>query len=164
MDISIDIQSVSEDDDQPPPEQIKHWATAVISPRKTSAELSIRIVDEAEILALNSQYRNKHSSTNVLSFPADLPEAIELPLLGDIVICAPIVAKEAIEQGKDHEAHWAHMIIHGTLHLLGYDHIEDDQAEVMEQLEIDILNTFNFPNPYQTSSEESTQSYDRRTI
>jgi probable rRNA maturation factor len=104
---------------------------------------------------LNQHYRGKPGPTNVLSFPADLPESLQLPLLGDIVICAPVVAREAVEQGKPAAAHWAHMAVHGALHLLGYDHICETEATEMEDLETAILATLGFPCPYpDTVSEE----------
>lgn len=114
----------------------------------SEAELSVRIVDEDESQALNLQYRGKDKPTNVLSFPCELPDGVELPLLGDLVICAQVVAKEALEQGKVLHAHWAHMVVHGTLHLLGYDHIEDGEAEEMEAIEIQVLLELGYPNPY----------------
>ncbi len=111
-------------------------------------EISIRIVDEVEISNLNAAYRNKKEPTNVLSFPAALSDEIPLLLLGDIVISAPTVKREAKEQGKLEQAHWAHMIIHGTLHLLGFDHSNDEEALVMEAIETSILEKLNFPAPY----------------
>lgn len=114
-----------------------------------AAELSIRIVEESESAKLNQQYRQKSHSTNVLSFPADLPDIIESPLLGDLLICAPVVEREALEQNKKREAHWAHMVVHGTLHLLGYDHILDQEAVIMENLENNILNLIGFESPYE---------------
>ncbi|MFT3929643.1 MAG: rRNA maturation RNase YbeY [Spongiibacteraceae bacterium] len=134
---------------------IKQWIGAAIDrhgensgARRDKAELSVRITDADEIKMLNQQYRGKDYATNVLSFPADLPPELKLPHLGDIVICAEVVEREAREQNKTSEAHWAHMLVHGTLHLLGYDHIDDAEAEIMEALEIDILRELNFANPY----------------
>ena len=111
-------------------------------------QLTIRIVDEAEGLELNQTWRQKNYATNVLSFPFEAPPEVDIPLLGDIVICAPVVFKEAIEQQKQATDHFAHLTIHGVLHLLGYDHIEEDQAEEMEALEVDILHTLDIANPY----------------
>lgn len=124
------------------------WAEAALAGERDQAELSIRVVGEDEGRALNRQYREKDYATNVLSFPADIPDYVELPLLGDLVICAPVVAAEARQQGKTPEAHWAHMVVHGVLHLLGYDHIEDSLAEVMENRERKILSGFGFADPY----------------
>ena len=153
MNISVDLQIATEDDDQPPPEHIQQWVAAALEQAQqgnslTTPELTIRIVDEAEITALNRDYRSKDKATNVLSFPADLPDHIDLPLLGDLVICAAVVKREAIEQHKAINDHWAHMVIHGTLHLLGYDHIEDEEADIMEGLEIAALAALQIANPY----------------
>jgi probable rRNA maturation factor len=112
------------------------------------AQISIRIVDEQEIQELNNKYRHKNQVTNVLSFPFETLPGVDVPLLGDVVICARVVDDEARQQSKTCEQHWAHMIVHGTLHLLGYDHINEQDAEEMEQLEINILSSLNFPNPY----------------
>ncbi len=128
--------------------QFATWAEAALVGERDQAELSIRVVDEEEGRAMNLQYRGKAYATNVLSFPADIPDYVELPLLGDLVICAPVVAEEAREQGKAPEAHWAHMVVHGVLHLLGYDHIDDSVAEVMENRERRILSGFGFADPY----------------
>jgi len=144
----LDIQIVSESVGIPSPENIRHWCELALGTEKAEASLAIRIVDENEIQTLNNQFRGKDKATNVLSFPADLPPELELPELGDIVICAGVVAREAEEQHKTLESHWAHMVIHGTLHLQGYDHIDDNDAEIMEQKEIDILTVLNFANPY----------------
>jgi probable rRNA maturation factor len=111
-------------------------------------EVSVRIVDTAEMTTLNQSWRGKAGATNVLSFPANLPAELPVALLGDIVICAPVVAAEAAQQHKAPDAHWAHMTIHGTLHLLGYDHIKEDEATLMEALESAILNELNYPCPY----------------
>lgn len=151
-DLFLDLQlATSLTADLPSQATMESWLHAVLRDecdQQGDLELTIRIVDEEEGQSLNSDYRGKDYPTNVLSFPADLPEEIDIPLLGDLVICAPVIAREAHEQGKTLEAHWAHMIIHGTLHLLGYDHITDEDAEVMESLEIKILNKLGFPNPY----------------
>ena len=112
------------------------------------AELTLRITDVAEIQQLNLAYRQQDKPTNVLSFPAELPEQLALPLLGDIVICAPVVCQEAQAQGKSTQAHWAHMVVHGTLHLLGYDHLQDSEALAMEALETRILASFGYAAPY----------------
>ena len=144
----IDIQIASASANLPNDEEVERWVSAALPDKHQDSEISIRIVDKDESQALNHQYRAKDKPTNVLSFPADLPDGVDLPLLGDLVICAPVVDEEAKDQEKTLESHWAHMIIHGTLHLLGYDHINDSDAEVMENLEIQILNTLGFANPY----------------
>lgn len=148
--LTIDIQQASTADASqlPSDEQFEIWVEAALQQHMSEAELSVRIVDEDESQALNLQYRGKDKPTNVLSFPCELPDGVELPLLGDLVICAQVVAKEALEQGKLLHAHWAHMVVHGTLHLLGYDHIEDSEAEEMEAIEIQVLLELGYPNPY----------------
>ncbi|MEN1943373.1 rRNA maturation RNase YbeY [Luteimonas sp. MJ293] len=130
----------------------RRWATAALAGRIREADLAIRIVDESEGRALNRHYRGKDYATNVLSFPAELPEGLpedfHMPLLGDLVICAPVVAREAREQGKSPAAHYAHLTVHGTLHLLGWDHDDDREAEAMEQLEREILDALGIADPY----------------
>jgi len=113
-----------------------------------NAEVSLRLVDEAEMAQLNLSYRDKTGPTNVLSFPSDLPIELEIPLLGDIVVCAPVVVLEAQAQHKPIQAHWAHMIVHGSLHLLGYDHVDPADAETMETLETAVMKNLNYPCPY----------------
>lgn len=149
----IDIQKMIDSSDLPSDESFQKWVDAVLAnyPRKT--ELVIRIVDKTEIAQLNESYRHKQGPTNILSFPADIPENIPLDLLGDLVICAPIVAEEASLQGKPLVHHWAHMVVHGVLHLLGYDHINAEQAEEMETKEIKILSQFNISNPYEEAND-----------
>ncbi|MDB3971952.1 MAG: rRNA maturation RNase YbeY [Candidatus Thioglobus sp.] len=115
---------------------------------KGDSELLIRFVDPAEIQQLNKIYRHQDKTTNVLSFPSDLPIEIDEEILGDVVICNEIVAKEAKMQQKTFNNHLIHMAIHGTLHLLGFDHIEGSEAEKMESLEVEILEKFNINNPY----------------
>lgn len=144
--IKVDVQLATSTDNVPGEEKFQHWVSLVDD--SIEQEISLRIVDEAEMAKLNEQYRDKVGPTNVLSFPADLPDVVDLPLLGDIVICAPIIVKEATNQGKSLDSHWAHMVVHGILHLKGYDHIEDVDAEKMESLEIEIMQKLGFANPY----------------
>ena len=128
----------------------RSWVEAALrgAKRRKATELSIRIVDAKEGRTLNRDYRGKDYATNVLSFPVELPPGVKLPLIGDLVICAPVVAREAKEQGKPARNHWAHMTVHGVLHLLGYDHIDDDEAEAMEALETRILAGLGIDDPY----------------
>ncbi len=130
----------------------RRWVAAALAGagHQNPVELSIRIVDADEGRALNSRYRHKDYATNVLSFPAELPEGVELPLLGDLVICAPVVAREAAEQGKPARDHCAHLTVHGVLHLLGHDHIKPADAKRMEALEIQILAGLGIADPYQS--------------
>jgi probable rRNA maturation factor len=136
----------------PQRQEFERWLQQILPLFQQEAELTIRVVDELESQELNHQYRGKNKPTNVLSFPFEipehLPEGVEIELLGDLIICAPVVEREAQEQNKALLAHWAHMTLHGCLHLLGYDHIEDKEAEEMESLEIEILQKMGFPNPY----------------
>ncbi|MGB5148125.1 MAG: rRNA maturation RNase YbeY [Porticoccaceae bacterium] len=139
----------------PAPAALRRWLRATLRHLgRADAQVAIRIVGETEGSELYARYRLREPSpgqrhaTNVLSFPADLPDWVELPLLGDIVICAPVVEREATDQGKAPDAHWAHMIVHGTLHLLGHDHQDDAEAERMEALETEILASLHFPPPY----------------
>ncbi len=133
----------------PDAELFEQWVTAALADQYEQVELCVRIVDEEEMTALNSQFRGQAKSTNVLSFPADLPEGLDIPLLGDIAICAPVIEREAAEQHKSLDSHYAHMSVHGALHLAGFDHIEDTDAEEMEALEINILGKLGFANPYE---------------
>jgi probable rRNA maturation factor len=132
----------------------RRWVAAALDGRIREADLAIRIVDAREGRALNRHYRGKDYATNVLSFPADvaegvkLPKGVKMPLLGDLVICAPVVAKEAREQGKPLNAHYAHLTVHGALHLLGWDHEDDAEAECMEKLEREILAGLGIEDPY----------------
>ncbi|MFO1388172.1 rRNA maturation RNase YbeY [Cellvibrio sp.] len=154
MSYRIDVEVNSSSTKIPSVENIEHWiSTALHSDELAEAEVSVYIVDEEESQELNFQYRAKDKPTNVLSFPADIPDEVGVPLLGDLVVCAPVVEREAQEQGKTLEAHWAHMLVHGTLHLLGYDHVEDDEAEVMEALETRLITQLNFPAPYTETVE-----------
>jgi probable rRNA maturation factor len=156
MQHDIDFQ-VASDADIPDEESFRRWAHAALSEQSSPRELTIRVVDEDEIRELNHTYRGKDYATNVLSFDADLPPELDLPLLGDIVICPAVVSREAHEQGKSLESHWAHMVIHGTLHLQGYDHIEDSDAEVMEALEIAIMQQLGYADPYNTGAQNPNE-------
>jgi len=151
--LTVDIQRIIEDETLPGDNDLVHWARAGWQQDQDS-EVTLRLVDEDESRQLNHQYRGKDKPTNVLSFPFEAPAGITVPLAGDLVICAPVVAREAIEQNKTPEAHWAHMVIHGMLHLQGYDHIEDADAEVMEALEIRLLADLGYNNPYETEESE----------
>jgi len=153
MSITLDLQVASNATNLPSLAQFQQWLDAAVSPFQAEAEVTIRIVERSESQQLNNQYRGKDKATNVLSFPFQCPPGIELPLLGDLVICAEVVADEAAEQTKPLAAHWAHMVIHGSLHLLGFDHINDDEADEMEAEEIMILQQLGFANPYLLDNE-----------
>ena len=147
MAIELDLQLTGDWPGLPTAEDLETWVVAALADRE-DAELTVRIVGRRESRELNRSYRGKDAETNVLSFPAELPEGIDLPLLGDIVICAPLVADEASAQGKPLRNHWAHLAVHGVLHLLGYDHQDDDEAEEMEALETSLLGSLGIPDPY----------------
>ncbi len=147
----VEVQNASGRDDIPAPESFRRWVSAALDDRCPGDLVSIRIVDEAESESLNSRYRAKDGPTNVLTFPAELPNVVGDKLLGDLVICAPVVAREATEQGKPGAAHWAHMVVHGVFHLLGYDHETDEKARTMESLEVATLGKLGFPDPYETA-------------
>ncbi|NNN44169.1 MULTISPECIES: rRNA maturation RNase YbeY [unclassified Vibrio] len=149
MSIELDLQiAVENEQNLPSFEDFSNWLTAAITPFQYQAEVTIRIVDQAESHQLNLDYRGKDKPTNVLSFPFEAPPEVELDLLGDLVICQPVVEQEAIEQEKPLMAHWAHMVVHGSLHLLGYDHIDDQDADEMEALETEIMQKMGFNDPY----------------
>ncbi|MDO4430514.1 MAG: rRNA maturation RNase YbeY [Lonepinella koalarum] len=152
--VIIDLQIATENKENLPTlAQFTHWATQAVRAENLEPEITIRLVDEAESHHLNLTYRGKDRPTNVLSFPFECPDEVELPLLGDLVICRQVVEKEAHEQGKLLLAHWAHMVVHGSLHLLGYDHIEDLEAEEMEALETEIMLGLGFEDPYSYDEE-----------
>jgi probable rRNA maturation factor len=151
--IELDLQVATAATQLPSQQDFEQWASLALADYRTEAELTIRLVDAAESQQLNHQYRGNDKATNVLSFPFQNPPGLTLPLLGDLVICAAVVEQEAKQQGKSNQAHWAHMVIHGCLHLLGFDHIKDDEAEEMEQLEITLLAKLGFNNPYLTDAE-----------
>ncbi|WP_370979758.1 rRNA maturation RNase YbeY [Agaribacterium sp. ZY112] len=145
---NIDVQIACAADALPSEDQLQHWCKTALKAAGRDGALALRISDAKEIQTLNQQYRNKNNSTNVLSFPSDLPAELGLDELGDIIMCAEVIAREAVEQNKNADDHWAHMVIHGTLHLCGYDHIDDKEAEEMEALETQILATLGINNPY----------------
>jgi len=156
--ITIDMQIASEHKELPNQQQLTLWAQTALQGLKDQAELSIRIVDESESQQLNLEYRGKDKPTNVLSFPFEVPEALvgldEVGhLIGDLIICAQVVTEEAKQQNKPLMHHWAHMVVHGCLHLLGYDHITDEEAQVMEDLERTILSKLDISDPYLLDEE-----------
>jgi len=155
MDLHLDLQIALDTTGLtlPSEQQIRDWVSSALNGRMPSAEVTVRIIDEIEIEQLNQQYRHKQGPTNVLSFPFETDVPMEIPLLGDIVICAPVVAREAVEQHKELFSHWAHMLIHGSLHLLGYDHHTDNEADAMEQQEIQIMQQLGFSNPYEVNTQ-----------
>jgi len=144
LDVQYEVEAGPDEDD------IRRWIEAVLATeaRAADVEITVRIVGEAEMAELNARYRHKTGPTNILSFPFEAPPGVELNLLGDLVVAAPVVQREAREQGKTEAAHWAHMIVHGTLHLLGYDHSQPAEAEDMEAREIRILQQLGYSNPY----------------
>ena len=155
VDLDLDLQLANRKPAELPlPTRFEEWVRAVLDGRRERAALTIRVVDSDESQALNLQYRGLDKPTNVLSFPFELPPGLEMDdpiseLLGDLVICVDVVQREALEQGKESGAHWAHMVVHGVLHLLDYDHITDTGAAEMEALETAILSGLGFPNPYE---------------
>jgi probable rRNA maturation factor len=145
----LEIQRVFTAGETPDDEQFHDWFGLVSTQLHVKGSLVIRLVDEAESQQLNLSYRGKDSSTNVLSFPFEAPPNIEDNHIGDLVICVPVVNREAMAQNKLQNHHWAHIVLHGILHLLGYDHIDDDEATKMEQMEIELLNELGISNPYE---------------
>jgi len=146
--LTLDVQYACATADVPDTAAFRAWALAALDDDQTYVELVIRLVDEAESRALNQQYRGQDKPTNVLSFPFEAPPGVELDHLGDLVICATVVAREATEQHKPLDNHWAHMVVHGVLHLRGYDHQDEQQAGAMEALEKKILKGLGIADPY----------------
>lgn len=153
MTLTLRIQVASAFPELPSRARFKRWvetALRFLPAERTvdSVELGIRLVDEAESAVLNTSYRHKNGPTNVLSFPAEAPPGVAWSYVGDIVICAPLVVQEATQQHKPPLAHWAHLTVHGVLHVYGYDHECAEDAAVMEALEVEILASLGFANPY----------------
>jgi len=147
----VEVQYASRSAGLPLEDDIHLWIRSCLPEDKLSHELCVRIVDAEESRELNNSYRDKNKPTNVLSFSCELPDTLNLPILGDLVICADVVQTEAEAQNKILVAHWAHMVVHGTLHLLGYDHIKESDATEMETLETQILTALGYPAPYETT-------------
>lgn len=150
MIVTVEI-ATTEPTGLPTEKELQGWAVAAMNATKPDAgDITIRLVDTEEMRQLNRDFRHQDKPTNVLSFPFEMPKGLEdmAPILGDLAICAEVVAREAKEQNKSFSAHWAHMVVHGTLHLLGYDHVTDDEAEIMEPMEVAILKQLGFDNPY----------------
>ena len=148
MSTTVDLQIAHEFENLPTTEQFEQWAALVLDELKPNSELTIRISDAQESQHLNHTYRGKDKPTNVLSFEFDAPEGVELPLVGDLIICPEVVLQESQEQEKTFHDHFAHMVVHGCLHLLGYDHINDVDALEMETLEKQFLSKINISDPY----------------
>lgn len=154
MNVQVELQQASVQADCPGEAEFQSWIAAALQDYGRDAEIVVRIVDERESAELNASYRGKQGPTNVLSFPFEVPPGLPADqlggLLGDLVMCAPVILREANEQGKSPQSHWAHMAVHGTLHLLGYDHQTDQDAGQMEALETRILAGLGFPCPYES--------------
>ena len=148
MSSGIDVQRAYAAPGVPASGKLAKWAEAALDGRSDGARMTVRVVDEAEGARLNERYRGKAGATNVLAFAFDAPEVPSLRILGDVVVCAPVAAREASEHSKRLDAHWAHLVVHGTLHLLGYDHDEPGSAREMETLEREILDGLGYRDPY----------------
>lgn len=145
----LELQIASDSKHIPDVALMQHWIDTTLATLTSPLEVVLRVVDVDEMSELNQTYRHKNGPTNILSFPFEAPAGIELNILGDLVACAPVVEAEAREQGKLLQHHWAHIIVHGIFHLLGYDHIDDADAEEMEALEIKVLQQLHINNPYE---------------
>ena len=148
MSSGVEVQHACAAPDVPPSAKLVKWAEAALDGRSEDARMTVRVVDETEGARLNERYRGRTGATNVLAFAFDAPEVPSLGILGDVVVCAPVAAREALEHSKRLDAHWAHLVVHGTLHLLGYDHDEPGSAQEMETLERAILDKLGYPDPY----------------
>ena len=151
MNLHLELQNPNQYESLPDAASFTQWVSCALQHagcELDEPEITIRVVDEQESQQLNGEFRGKNKPTNVLSFPFEVPPQVECELLGDLVICEPVMSGEAEVQNKALNSHWAHLVIHGTLHLLGFDHIEDDEAEEMESMEIKILEHLGIKNPY----------------
>ena len=148
MSSGVDVQRACAAPGIPSPAKLVQWAEAALDGRRDGARMTVRVVDEAEGARLNERYRGKTGATNVLAFGFDAPEAPSVRILGDVVVCAPVAAREALAHSKRLDAHWAHLVVHGTLHLLGYDHDQPGSAGEMETLEREILHRLGYADPY----------------
>ncbi len=159
--VILDLQIACENSAGLPTEaDFQRWLEGVSPHFQSASEVTIRLVDNAESQELNTVYRGKMKPTNVLSFPFDAAVILDTPLLGDVVICRQCVEQEAMEQKKAPLAHWAHMVVHGSLHLLGYDHLTVDEACVMESLETHIMDNLGYPDPYLAEkTSDSTHNF-----
>jgi probable rRNA maturation factor len=153
--VEVEVQFALEDATLPPPSAFRIWAAAALADYPDDAQMTIRITDETESRQLNSEYRGRDKPTNVLSFPFEPPQGVPLEQighhLGDLVICAPVVEREAAQQNKTPAAHWAHMVVHGVLHLRGFDHEDEAEAQRMEDREREVLDGLGFSDPYAMS-------------
>ncbi|KTD20825.1 rRNA maturation RNase YbeY [Legionella londiniensis] len=156
MTFQIDIQHASKEPAPVDDNTLTNWVQRALHNHKNTAELGLRMVDPEEMIQLNHLYRHQNKETNVLAFPANIPSGIELehPLLGDVVICPSVLKKESESLQKPLTAHWAHIVIHGVLHLLGYDHIKEEDAKIMQAIEVRLLLDLGFENPYSTEEDE----------
>lgn len=146
--LDLTVQIATSNPNCPDTETICNWVSLALARDTQPAEITVRIVDEEECAELNQRYRNREGATNVLSFPYESVSGSGQDLFGDIVICAPVVEREAREQNKNLQSHWAHMVIHGTLHLMGYNHIKKNEAETMESLERSLMTSLGYADPY----------------
>ena len=153
MSIQVAVQYAAPRGGAPAAKDFRLWARAALQGRRKRVQMAIRIVDKPESARLNQSFRGKTGAANVLSFPMEAPRQAPVALLGDLVICAPVVEREANAQGKQPQAHWAHMVVHGVLHLLGYRHDNNPEAAAMESLEIEILGHLGFSDPYAQPEE-----------
>lgn len=156
MTYHIDIQNATEEALPVSETELTHLAELALRDHQDDAELTLRIVTPEEMTYLNHTYRKQNKTTNVLAFPASLPDniALECPLLGDIIICPEVLAAESLTLKKSVKEHWSLIVIHGVLHLLGFDHIDEDEAKVMQSIEINLLNEIGYPNPYDLEVNE----------
>lgn len=151
MSIIAEVQYAVLEAGTPKRAEFQRWIAAALVGQYEQAEVTIRVADEGEVAELNRRYRCQRGSTNVLAFPCEASLPLPIPFLGDIVICAPVVVREARKQAKEEEAHWAHLVVHGVLHLLGFDHQEEVEAQRMEAQEVIILKSLGYSDPYESS-------------